>query len=533
MDEIEFKQLLDRMRDNRQTMIAIYSMLSDEQAKIISEQLVSMQHPKAEVHVHLYRISDLALDNILIALKNTKLINKLRITIEEKFIKAFAEILPHLQEVQELQINELDDQGIQLICEGLKSNTCIKKLSFASNKICYLGAAYIGQLLSINQNIVELDLSHNLLGLYDPSQVELIRNRKQFNFRQDGCGGVVLFSQGLKFFAQGFAQNRSLKVLRLTGCYLSSYDFKYLSKALESNRSLTLLDLSFNRITRDQLDIVATKIANHPSLTHLDLLGNHIGDEGAKHLANLITGSNRLKSLHLGINAIGFLGASHLSQMLIQNTSLEDLSLYDNPLTEQGVAILMEALTINRSLKWVNLDKTNLTEVVVNAISSMLISNHTLKRLYINYSPIEASTMKILAHGLRNNKGLISLSLYGCDIDNDSLNYLSEALITNTTLRKLTISVDYGKNKIINEIGLSYLVHALSINKTLIDLLFSYTHHLNNIEVDLLKQIKTLVHANNHLSNIEQSIFSFFLQANKKSPNLTLYESTMYPVYPS
>ncbi|XP_067283782.1 NACHT, LRR and PYD domains-containing protein 12-like isoform X2 [Pseudorasbora parva] len=117
----------------------------------------------------------------------------------------------------DLSNNDLQDSGVKLLCDGLKS--C--KLEILRLTICNLTAQCCESLSSVLQSsnsvLRELDLSNNDL--------------------QDS--GVKIIFDGLKSW--------KLEILRLSGCMVTEESCGYVSSALRSNPShLSELDLSYN-----------------------------------------------------------------------------------------------------------------------------------------------------------------------------------------------------------------------------------------------------------------------------------------------
>ncbi|XP_063052763.1 NACHT, LRR and PYD domains-containing protein 12-like [Engraulis encrasicolus] len=153
----------------------------------------------------------------------------------------------NLQEL-DMSDNALEDEGVELLCEGLKAPQC--KLAKLRINRCHLSKASCGRLASALQashsNLQELDMSDNVL--------------------QDE--GVELLCEGLK------APQCKLAKLRLSLCLISEKGCTYLAAALTSNPShLKELDLSYNHPGESGLKILSSRLED----PHCKLLSTHCG----------------------------------------------------------------------------------------------------------------------------------------------------------------------------------------------------------------------------------------------------------------
>ncbi|KAL1276428.1 hypothetical protein QQF64_036051, partial [Cirrhinus molitorella] len=137
-----------------------------------------------------------------------------------KTVSSVLQSNPHLTEL-DLSINHLQDTGVNLICDGLKSSHCRLKILRLCR--CHLTAQ------SCKSLSLALQSSHSVLRELDLSNNDL----------QDS--GVKLLSDGLK------SANSKLEMLRVSICNLTAQSCESLSSVLKSsNTVLRDLDLSNN-----------------------------------------------------------------------------------------------------------------------------------------------------------------------------------------------------------------------------------------------------------------------------------------------
>ncbi|XP_050960703.1 stonustoxin subunit alpha-like [Labeo rohita] len=144
----------------------------------------------------------------------------------------------------DLSNNDLQDSGVKLLSDGLKSPNC--QLQILRFPLCNLTAqsceSLSSVLQSLNSCLRELDLSNNDL--------------------QD---------LGVKLLSHGLTINCNLKILRLSGCMVTSEGCDYL---LSSNPShLRELDLSYNNPGESGVKLLSEKLKN------LDKLNMDHGEE--------------------------------------------------------------------------------------------------------------------------------------------------------------------------------------------------------------------------------------------------------------
>nr|ACH53086.1 PYRIN-containing APAF1-like protein 7 isoform 2 (predicted) [Otolemur garnettii] len=212
--------------------------------------------------------------------------------LESAACQEIASALSTNQHLVELDLtgNALEDSGLRWLCQGLRHPVCRLKTLWL--KICHLTAAACEDLastLSVNQNLMELDLSLNELG--DP--------------------GVQLLCEGLRL------PTCKLQTLRLGICRLGSGACRALSDVLQANPHLRELDLSFNDLGDWGLWLLSQGIGHSTcKLQKLWLDSCGLTAKACRDLYSTLGINQTLTELYLTNNALGDSGVRLLCKRL-------------------------------------------------------------------------------------------------------------------------------------------------------------------------------------------------------------------------
>ncbi|XP_059375810.1 NACHT, LRR and PYD domains-containing protein 3-like isoform X2 [Carassius carassius] len=180
----------------------------------------------------------------------------------------------------DLSNNNLQDSGVKLLTDGLKSSHC--QLSILGLAGCNLTGQCCESLCSSLQSsnsLRELDLSYNNL--------------------QDS--GVKLLTDGLN------SSHCQLNILRVTDCNLSDQCCENLSSSLQTNSSLKEMDLSNNDLQDSGVKLLSDGLKiSHCQLKILRLSGCMVTEEGCCFLASALSlNPSHLRELDLSYNHPG------------------------------------------------------------------------------------------------------------------------------------------------------------------------------------------------------------------------------------
>ncbi|XP_068837299.1 NACHT, LRR and PYD domains-containing protein 3 isoform X2 [Capricornis sumatraensis] len=223
----------------------------------------------------------------------------------------------------------------------------------------------ISSVLSNNQKLVELDLSHNALGDF----------------------GIRLLCVGLRHL---FC---NLKKLWLVSCCLTSACCEDLASVLSTNHSLTRLYLGENALGDSGVGILCEKVKNpHCNLQKLGLVNSGLTSGCCPALSSVLSTNQNLTHLYLQGNALGDMGVKLLCEGLLHhNCKLQVLELDNCSLTSHCCWDLSTLLTSNQSLRKLSLGNNDLGDLGVMLLCEVLkqqgclLKSLRLCEMYFNY----------------------------------------------------------------------------------------------------------------------------------------------------
>ena len=250
--------------------------------------------------------------------------------------------------VNRLHLNHqnLADEGVAAICDGLLFNDSVRDLSLNSNKIGKVGAGSVAELLRCNKTLTALSIGGN---------------------SEAGPDGIIEISQAL-------LQNSTLQCLALSSIPLNVCEVSTaLGRVLRTNTRLCHVYLVDCRLDFDTIKPLAHSLCFCPTLTTLDLSeNNRIRDDGCEQVATALHHNTSLTTLLLHWAGISSTGATSIAGALRVNTTLQVLGLDHNmDIGSEGVAQLADGLHSNKSLQELHLRGTSQVQVGIDAARAL------------------------------------------------------------------------------------------------------------------------------------------------------------------
>ncbi|XP_050923194.1 NACHT, LRR and PYD domains-containing protein 3 isoform X30 [Lates calcarifer] len=490
--------------------------LSEIQCSALAYMLQMLEEVLDELDLKKYNTSMEGRRRLIPAVRNCRKARLADCGLSETHCEVVASALKsnpsHLTELDLSGNSNLQDSGVKILSDGLKSPNC--KLETLRLWNCSLSeiscSSLVSALKSNPSHLTELDLSENnlqdsdvkelldlvqspdcrleTLGLKDDRLSALKSNPSQL--RELDLRDKKLQDSGVKKLC-GFLQSPDcrLETLRLMNCSLSEISCSSLASALKSNPShLRDLDLSQNKLQDSGVkklcgflqspdcrletlwlrccslseiscsSLVSALKSNPSHLRDLNLSYNDLQDSGVKKLCGFLQSPDcRLETLRLMNCSLSEISCSSLVSALKSNPShLRELNLSENDLKDSGVKKLCGFLkSPDCRLEALRLRSCSLSEISCSSLVSALKSNPShLRELILSGNNLYDSGVKELCGFLQSpDCRLETLRLVDCSLSEISCSSLASALKSNPShLRDLNLSYNDLKDSGVKEL---------------------------------------------------------------------------------
>ncbi|CAH0406274.1 unnamed protein product [Chilo suppressalis] len=251
--------------------------------------------------------------------------------MDEAPIKSFISGLH--KEVIDLRYYCVSFKGVRAMSLALRYNKTVKVFNLTANFLDVDACFHLGDMLSNNYTLVELNLS-----------------------------GCKIGPSGAKRILNGLMTNRSLRVLNLDKNDLTDQGMEYLSTAIFNNIAVQEISLSYNNITGKGLNCLTEVFETFNKFTKIDLSWNSLYTPGG--LYNFLNrlGENKvLSDLNLSWNSIGGARFGTAIKNILCAPKLRYLNLSNNKLTNEGISNFLPGLTTAKNLVILDLSYNPMT----------------------------------------------------------------------------------------------------------------------------------------------------------------------------
>ncbi|XP_041654843.1 NACHT, LRR and PYD domains-containing protein 14-like isoform X2 [Cheilinus undulatus] len=340
----------------------------------------------------------------------------------------------HLRELN-LSFNKLQDSGVELLCDFLKNPTC--RLETLRLWGCFLTEKSCSSLASALKSnpfyLRELELSRNKL--QDSGVAVLCDFLKSPNCILDtlclvGCSLTEISCSSLVMSSPSH-----LRFLSLNGNELQDSGVELLCHFLKSsNCRLETLRLNVCKLSEISCSSLASALKTSPChLKELELMGNKLQDSGVEMLCDFLKSPNcRLENLRLCGCSLSEISCSSLASTLkVSPSNLSELELSKNNLLDSGVKMLCDLLgSSNCKLKTLRLGSCGLSEISCSSLATALKCNPSfLRELDLSENKLQDSGVEQLCDFLKSpNCELETLCLDNCGLSEISCFSLASAL---------------------------------------------------------------------------------------------------------
>ncbi|XP_073726022.1 NACHT, LRR and PYD domains-containing protein 12-like isoform X2 [Misgurnus anguillicaudatus] len=498
-DQTLYREILEFLKSNKHSQ----NKLSPAHCSVIAYMLQMSEEVLDEFDLSQFNTSDEGRMRLIPAVMNCRKAIFVGCNLSDKCCEILASVLLSSNSLRDLDLsyNNLQDSGVKLISDGLKRSNCqLNILRLVGCDLTYDCCERLGSVLQSSNSLRDLDLSNNNL---QDSGVKLITDglkssKGQLNILRlvgcnltDGCckslasvlqssnslrdldlsyndlqdSGVKLISDGLK------KSHCQLNILRLVGCNLTDGCCESLASVLQSSNSLRDLDLSNNNLQDPGVKLISDGLkSSHCQLNILRFVGCNLTDKCCESLASVLQSSNSLRDLDLSnndlqdsgvklisdglkssncqLNILRLVGCNlsdecykSLASVLQSSNSLRDLDLSNNDLQDSRVKLISDGLNRSHCLNILRFVGCNLTDGCCEGLASVLQSSNSLRDLDLSYNNLQDSGVKLISDGLKSSHcQLNKLRLVGCNLTDGCCESLGSVLQSSHSLRDLDLS---------------------------------------------------------------------------------------------
>ena len=271
----------------------------------------------------------------------------------------------------------------------------LTKINISHNAIGEQAADDIGNYLSKNTELKELDLSHNNLdatGIRNIFRKLNISHLTKINISNNAIG-----EQAADDIGNFLSKNTELKELDLSHNNLDATGIRNICRKLNISH-LTKINISNNAVGEQAADDIGNFLTKNTELKELDLSHNNLDAIGIRNICRKLNISH-LTKINISNNAVGEQVADDIGNFLSKNTELKELDLSHNNLDATGIRNICRKLNISHLTK-INISNNAVGEQAADDIGNFLSKNTELKELDLSHNNLDATGIRNICRKL-------------------------------------------------------------------------------------------------------------------------------------
>lgn len=265
--------------------------------------------------------------------------------------------------------NDIKENGVRILSEGLKNNKSLLQLYLDKNNIQANGGFYLADALIKNHSIEKLSLAHN-----------------QVN--ENGLASLLTVLAN---------NNHSIKYLDLSDNHLTNEDFISISELVQNTHSVSVLNLSNNCIEQQSAHYLGLAIKYTQRLNVLYLQNTNLNEESAPLLLkNLV--DTKVSELYLDYNPFGEIIAILLANTLKNGnlTGIRYLSLKKCKLTPMSLTCLAKIFETNSFLEGLNLEENTFDDKSISALHKNIAHKNLNVKIYLTAANLSSKAKEMI-----------------------------------------------------------------------------------------------------------------------------------------
>ena len=372
-----------------------------------------------------------------------------------------------------LQNNNINDNCAQILFHNLKFNKAINILNLSYNKISNTSIEYSDLFFKNNHSLNTLVLSNNYLGSNGCiNLMNFLKCNQKSVLRTLDIGYNGISEEGMSSLFIYIKTNNKLLSLFFPGNCLGNTGLEQFVKSLFNqdnnnknvvNSKISYLDLSNNKLTKESCKYINSIISMSEFITSINIGYNSLYNEGVNNIFECLNKKSiksKLISLDLSQTNINEKCIEFITSKIDKTTPLRILNLSYNNLSKSCI-YLKQLLIKETNIKVLKLISCKISDNI-NLIFHGLCNNNNIETFDLSDNII-IMNQKILSDILcffKENKKILNLILDSTNIDDVGLNYISQGIEHNTTIKKLSL-----KNNLITNENLEILINSIQKNE--------------------------------------------------------------------